>query len=347
MPDTAASHPMPDRSVVSNPPPLAEPNPHLATLPRNLYWAARDAAHVALQGYTREDAADKLQAAISAGTAAEYLLRAVLASRDPLLLADRGSVVSLIMLSRANGNSGIDIRKLRTVKTGDALNILFEMHPSLKIRDDFQSVMVARNAAAHVAIVDDAILAEAVQKLVVVVDALHELLNRQPADFWGTALEGVVGAMRDEYSDAVRRRVESKIAFARAQLQSIVGDLGAADRESTLVALETRVVRYASADEHKDQQTECPACERWGWTTYLADRDETVETEVTDQPDGSVEVTHTVAVYYWASMFQCPVCGLYLDGNELTPTSIPSELATEYEDVEDPYADFEPDPDFM
>lgn len=324
-------------------PEVTAPNPHVESIALHLYRAARDSARVALRQYVSDDSAERLQAALAAGAAAEYLLRAVIASRDPVLLAPPREWSSQIALSRANRQSPLDLRKLRTVPTADALKLLREISPTTPIAD-FTPVMEVRNAAAHMAMVDGASLSDAIQKLVNIAESLHALVDATTEDFWGEDLSSLVSELQSEYFDAVRTRLESKYVYARARLGRVTEGLSAAEREATLRALETRTVPWSSGDDHKNEDQACPACGRNGVMTYVVSEYGDPETEVDD--DG-LTPWHFRAIYYESLMFQCPVCGLHLQDGEIAAAGLDDEHDVEYEQIEDPYADFEPDPDFF
>lgn len=79
--------------------------------------------------------------------------------------------------------------------------------------------------------------------------------------------------------------------------------------------------------------------------TYLIEEGEP-EGGWQETPGGSYSNTGwSRALYPYALMFQCPVCGLQLDADEFAPAGLPTELDVEYEDAEDPFLDWEPDED--
>ena len=131
-----------------DPPRSGELNRHIDQLAVRLYRASQEAARRTLSRFIADEDHDLIEAAQSAGAAIEYLLRAVLALHDPVLLADRRSPTSVVALSRANSGDALDIRGLRTVNYGEALQLLKIIQPTLTIDAEVRFVMDLRNAAA-------------------------------------------------------------------------------------------------------------------------------------------------------------------------------------------------------
>lgn len=315
-------------------------NPHHAAIPVRLYNASRESARRAFARFTEDYEADRLEAALLAGSAAEYLLRAVIAAHDPLLLADR-HVPSQIALSRANTGSALDLRGTRTIGTSQVLEVLRAIHPGLAVDADLRFVMDHRNAAAHLALVDAAQLNALMVRLVQVVEKLHTLIDRQEAHYWGVDLDSVVAAMKSERASELQQVIEVKYARARALLDELTSGLSEPGRELILEARESRPVRWAVLDA-EDEPTECPVCGRTGWTSYAEDRDD-AEFDSDVEPDGAYQT----AIYSTAVMFQCPVCGLVLEANEIGRVPWAPERPVRYEAVADPFDGWEPDKDLV
>lgn len=322
-------------------------NKHVARLSSALREAAAEAARSALHNYADDQESRRREAALSTGAAAEYLVRATIAAQDPVLLADRRTPASLVALSRANTAAPLDLRKLKTVGIMEAVEMLGMIHPALSITTDARLIMDVRNAAAHLALVDVELLAEAVAKLVQITGGLLDVLGTDEEAFWGADLVDVVAAMKDEYATAVTRRVQAKLAHARTELERLVGSLTAEDRERTLVILESRSVPWITGDAHAEQPQPCPACGRRGLATYSKDRGDDFEEEYVYDQHGDPEDTYlTVDVYFRFSLFQCPVCSLYLEQGEEVATSIPEELEPQREMAIGFLDSWEPDEDW-
>lgn len=288
--------------------------------------------------YVADEDHDLIEAAQSAGAATEYLIRAVLCLHDPVLLAARNHAPSVVALSRANPVSPLDTLQLRTISYGEALDLLRVIHPSLGLDSDVRAVMDLRNAAAHMAMTNSATLKEAAVRLVQIVSKIHGLLNRAEADYWGVSLAPVIQAMQDEHVTALARTVEAKFARARQLLAELTRDLSPGDAEAVLVAREARSVRWAGDEE---EEHECPVCNRSGWFVVATEKGEPYEYYYSD------DISWHVEVFRWPTMFQCPVCDLVLEDDELAAAGLPTELDSRDEETEDPYADWEPDEDYL
>jgi hypothetical protein len=334
--------------------PTADLNPHHVQISKRLYKAAQDAAQTAINNFASEHEHEQLQAAFAVGAAAEYLGRAVVASHDPLLLAKHDSADSQIMLSRANQSGALDPRTLRTADSHLIWQLLIALRPRFKPHatsggnkppSAVSVVMGARNAAAHMALVDREFLEDAALALITIVESLHPVDGREEPDFWPSELTPTIQLLKDEKSTEVARRVQAKIVYARAQLERLLSGMNAEEQERTQAMLEARSLPMMSPGRHEDVEQTCPACTRLGVATYLVEEGE---------PEGGWRETRggsyahagwTRELYRYASMFQCPVCGLHLEADEFPPAGIPTELDLDWEEIEDPVMDWEPDED--
>lgn len=336
--------------------PTAELNPHHVQISRQLYGAAQAAAQSAIRKYSSNDEQEQLDAAFSIGAAVEYLGRAVVASHDPLLLAKSDSTESQIMLSRANTSGALDPRTLRTAESHliwgllQKLNPKFAPHAVSRGKGNPPSlinmVMGVRNAAAHMALVEKDYLEEAARALIAIVESLHPLGTAEEADFWPAELMPTIQLLKDENSTAAALRYQAKISNARAQLERLLTGMSADEQERLQTMLEARSLPELTRERQKHIPQVCPACGRTGVAVYVVEEGEP-EYGGYEETRGGSYIDHgwSRALYSYASMFQCPVCGLQLDVDEFTAADISTELDEEWEDIEDPYADWEPDED--
>lgn len=177
--------------------------------------------------------------------------------------------------------------------------------------------MNTRNAAAHMAKESSTDLAESVVKMVTVVSALHAFFDEPEAQFWGEPLLKLVTAMKLDYENAIKIRVQGKIAHALTELEIILAGTDATNREETLLVLERREVAWMSGDDSEDEPRECPACHRRGTLTIIRERQMSDYVIVTDDDEDMSGSYALVSVTGIPSMFQFPVCNLRLEGNEL------------------------------
>ncbi|WP_295792138.1 hypothetical protein [uncultured Microbacterium sp.] len=285
----------------------------------DLYRASRHEAGTALARFTSDEQQDRRVASIAAGAAAEYLLACVVVNIDPVLLADPTDIPSAVTLSRRNPTQALNPRKFRSATWGRQVAIVQEVHQALNIREDIRFLLELRNAAVHVALTDKKELTDAVSRMVRVVDTLLPLVpQHKESDYWGARLPVAV-EMRDKRSTAVRQRVAAKLAEARARYRSRVTALvlGEAAEAALLLALEASPVA-AIVDDSAQEPATCPACSRQGELSYLKVRSDEVQSEVVYDRDLTPEdIVYFHTVIGTPVLFQCPVCELELDGEEL------------------------------
>lgn len=292
-----------------------------AALPHTLWEASASSARFAVSRFNGETPEELRQAALSVGIAAEYLLMGAVASIDPALLADKNSVPSMLALSRHNKTGRLDITSLRTVNWGQALKLLTSADPSLNIVKDFDGLMNTRNAAAHLAMYDPENLAGAAVALARVVGVLHAFYpDESEAEYWGDDLAALVDELRAERANEIELSYLAKIAAAVERYKKLVGNLDEAQRGPLVIALESRPPRRVviGIDGVSIITLDCPACQNRGYLHRAMTRLEDYETHVDYDKDGVPEGAHvTVSVAYEAVIFECPVCDLLLDSEEV------------------------------
>jgi adenine-specific DNA methylase len=82
-------------------------------------------------------------------------------------------------------------------------------------------------------------------------------------------------------------------------------------------------------------------CHRNGWLVVDSEKGDPYQFHYSDDFSWHVEI------FRWATMVQCPVCGLMVEDDELPAAGLPTELASRDEEIDDPYANWEPDEDFI
>lgn len=316
-----------------------------------LYWGAIHEARIAVGTYGSDDLQTMRRAAMAMGAAAEHLLSSAIVAVDPVLLADPRDVASVVSLSRANKTSRLDPARLRTAPWDRQLRILEEVHVSIRIRPDMTSLMTTRNAAAHAALVTASNLGEAAVALARVVEGLHTALpHRDEARFWGGRFMGTVEELRNVRSSATRQRVSAKIAHAKDSLEKILFGLSEDGRTRMLVALEARLTSATVLDAETVDE-ECPACGRQGELSLLTEKQDEPRYEADYDRDGSPVAQYAVfGVLGYPTLFQCPVCGLSLEQDELESypnLSADRDLEEVWEDAAAYFDSYEPDEDWL
>lgn len=334
--------------------PAVDVNPHHVRLPQRLYAAAQQAARIAIQHHASQDESEQLQAAVAIGSTVEYLARALVATHDPLLLAKEKNVDSQIMLSRANLGEPLSPSLLRSIDISEVWKLLQRLNKRLAPHIDKGGqgtaptaiVMTVRNAAAHMALVDAAALEDAARALVTIVEAMHPIGNRDEPNFWPTELASSVQLLKTENTTAAARRSQTKIDLARENHRKLLDGMLHDERERTQALLERRDVIFVTLERYRNVLADCPACGRSGTITFLIEEGEPEHGGYEETPGGSyIDRGWARSLTFAAAIFQCPVCALQLSPDEFGGVDLPETLDEEWEDVEDPYADWEPDED--
>lgn len=302
-------------------------------LPGTLARAARWHSRLAVAEFVSEDYFDLMRAAISVGTAAELLAKTYLARNAPALLADRGDRDSLLMLqdlpAGTHGPLGF-----RSVTALEALKLVKHLVPNLPLTPSDVNPLEARNAAAHMGFVDVHHLRDAVVQYCRLAAVMLDALELATEPFWGPDLAATAASLVEEAKTEAARMVAAKLAAARVRVAARVAGLDGQARAAVLAALSG--VQLTSADH--DEPSTCPACEQRGRLLCIVERGP-VEFEV----DGAIVQRSAIPVE-----FECAVCELHLEGDELDEVASFPEYFQLDPDTDPPEAEgWEPDEDWM
>lgn len=301
------------------------------------------------QGFAREalaslGAADHdrlIRGAIATGSALEMLTKAFLSTINPAMLVERSEKDSLLFLvdqgHRADtGSSPTDVR---TLAASDALLLAKKVIPGGAFSWNSQSdrkVLQVRNAALHLGLADPAELHEACVIMTRLVSQLLPQMSVDSTTFWGD-LESLAQTLLDEAATERKRTVEVAKAAAKAFFLRLVSGLDTSTRSAVIASLVDRVEPVADDETHVAEQ-ECPVCESTGWLSCDIVRGE-LQHEAVDWHDVDVWVDRSAIPFY----FQCGVCGLELEGDQLLEADLSREI--ELDPDTDPAEAWEPDED--
>ncbi|WP_431072723.1 hypothetical protein [Microbacterium phyllosphaerae] len=289
-----------------------------------LAFSARAQSRTAVRQYVSSDRDELLHAAMAVGTASELLLKALVHHTSPALLADRGDRDSLLLLAGVTAPA-VDPLRFRSISALEVHRLAKHLHPALPVDVRQPEALTARNAAAHLGIVDPTQLRRAVTQHAVLVGGVLPLLNLDADAFWGADLMPSAAALVDRARSDTARIVASKLASARTALRARIRALPEAAQAAYLAALSGRKRTFTEREEPHA----CPACEQQGWLLCTVERGP-VEPDLFDEGRRYREVT----AYPFA--FECNVCGLELEDDELSEfADIPVEIELESEDVEE------------
>lgn len=302
---------------------------------RSLRLNARWHAVRAVTLYTASNADECMSAAVSTGCAVELLAKAYLASIEPTLLAaDRDDGQSILVLSGRLDRASISPTAVRTKSALECLLIAKKLHPTLRWNPKTDmTVLNVRNAACHLGLADMGELASAIKIMVKVVEDLLAAMALPRESFWGVHTLSVVDGLLDTAAKELAVAVNAKVARARIRLQSLTHNLSTPESESLLELLAGAVVH--SYSDH-DEPHICPVCERKGWLLCSVERGP-LERAKYPPGDGSAYVERTAYPFE----FECGVCNLELEEDELLEFAFPTEIELE-PDYDPPEAD-EPD----
>ncbi len=308
----------------------------LERIERGLVGAARRHARRALGSYTSDDREVVELAALAVGMAIELLAKVVLFRVSPLLIASQhADLDTKFHLAGRPELASTPLSAIQTLSADQALTMAKRLIPSLRWgRDDERVILKVRNAAAHLAWIDQAELERAILIMVRVSEDLLPESGMNRADFWGENLISAADVHLDEAAAEVARRTDAKIAGAREFLAHLTIGLSDAEKPALFAALSARRLDLVDHDEPHN----CPACGNKGWLACTVERGD-LEWDY-DGHDPYPSVSRTAYPY----AFYCLVCNLSIDDqDELTHLHLADEIELDPDD--DPWEAHEPDED--
>ncbi|QHC68693.1 hypothetical protein GSU68_18460 (plasmid) [Rathayibacter sp. VKM Ac-2759] len=295
------------------------PRPAASIMPErlsaHLLVTAQDAAREVLTGYTTDEPRELLQRLFDAGSVVEHLVKAAVARIHPSLLADRTHAQSVLTLAGVALSPPLSVTELRTISYTEAMKLLVLAQPVVaRVDTDAKALVAGRNAAAHMGLVNRAVVETFAQDLVRVVGVLLPLLDTSKEEFWSAQWLPIAKALELEKEDRSRARVASKIARARLAYLELIDGFDESNRESTLRLLERRLSEFDFFGMDLERlDCDCPACGRSGWLTCERELRWQEAKPTREEMHG---VSTAVPIDLIPLAFECPVCGLALDGSQ-------------------------------
>lgn len=294
-------------------------------------------ARLALRRWASGELFQQIQAAISAGCAVELLAKSHLATIEPSLLSgDKADVDTLLHLNGKGYLAGSGPTHIKTLAATAAVLLVKRLTPGISYNPRIDDLVFrVRNAAAHMGIVDAAELRRAIGSMVRVSDSLVRVSKwGDRSQFWTADLVAAAdAAVLDAKYDA-RARLEGKVAAATFRLRELLSNLTSETRSSIRATLANRAP-WTSIDH--DERAKCPVCGELGWLICVVDK----ERQDIDTGEGVYSVT--VKRTAWPVVFNCNVCGIDLEEDELREVSeFPHSLELELDSE-----DWEPDEDYL
>ncbi len=278
----------------------------------DLYASAQRHAVRAFRARANNDHDD---AALQFGVMLEHLAKSYLVGRHPTLVLERNFDFSTLLRLAGQGQRVKPGHVLKTIGLRGALERFGEMEAAgapgagKKHADRFELVLQARDGVAHVgasSAAADAVAELAVRGAVEILDKNNRTHDMFFGD-WSTPAR----ALLDEHATKVHQLVQLRLSLARDAFTQRFSGLTEQDRDAQLATLDVRPATVA--DDTKLAVT-CPACTQHGVLTGTDDID--------FEPDWDVEAGESylsgvyATVILRADTFNCPVCGLRLNGTE-------------------------------
>ena len=214
---------------------------------RTIQYAQR-----AVAAYSNKDLSDL---ALFAGIAAELGVKAVLAARNPMLVAGDHKRDALQIDAAAGSVNDLQFLSVRSAQAADALDTLLLMHPSLgKQRSAAERLFHARNSEAHMGLPQ---IRDPLAHLGVLIKFLESAFgvecDSHRQQLWGQQLETTAKASK-EYAQKGRADASAAIAKHSAWFEQLPSN----DYEDLLASCAED--QRKQVDNRTTMALECPVC---------------------------------------------------------------------------------------
>ncbi len=298
-----------------------------ATLATALLHAAHENARTAFSGKDSKAFHSRLQAAVQVGSSIEYLLKFLLVSESPLLVAEvrpsnvKSAIQARIALSR--DFYGSHLADVKSCSVDDAFLMVQEVLGLRLLRQtELLAVTRARNAAIHLAVVPDS--GEQEDNLCTMISAFeYAFRNRLPAIFSMSERE----VMRRYVERRMEVRYEAAEEKVRPAKKEAFGQIDAGILSERMIArqrdfLDSQAEHIFGADMRlwngefpTTRNFVCMRCGRQGIALCWAEG--VSFDEHTPGPREIIEEDGDGGVGLYGMAFACSWCGLTLTSNEL------------------------------
>ena len=250
----------------------------------------------AVERFLVRDDEDWRFTALLAATSLEQLVKAALAERNLLLLADNENAMTALLGAKSD--------RLTTIGASKAVGRYAKLnHRFGQLAKGLGHLLEVRNGIVHLAAEPPNTFPRSMDTYLRAVEVVLEDLAEDEESFWvSDRLSAVVANRRLERARSLEEEVSRTITMAMARFETKYRGLSELERRAAVAAAERSPSRVLSDVEFG---IECPACESRGSLVGGLD----VEWEV-DELDWIGSLT------LWPSHFTCRVCDLDLDGQE-------------------------------
>jgi len=294
----------------------------------NLYLASQFHARRAQELLDSKDRFERMDAAYHAGAAVELMAKALVSQFDHRVLRDQDGGKHAFLEAVASHRrralaAGPKKPGNQSISARTAVGLAERLAPECADhRGKAERALAARNGAAHMAVVDEASLADVVAGMAAYVSAGATSLRKEPSDFWGRVeWRRVMGTIAESRRQVAEMTIQ-KVSASKGRYERLVEGLEP-EKVSELISMLTGRPQPPADDAW---QVDCPACGHDAWLLWSADY------EAVRGPDGW-EYDGGMAL----DALQCPVCGLELEGDEVREADVDTsdyrEPDWEYDDM--------------
>jgi rubredoxin len=170
------------------------------------------------------------------------------------------------------------------------------------------------------------------------IESLMPVLELDSDEFWGPESARVVDHLLDEAKSETARTVAAKTAAAQKRFATMLDTLDLASKKVLLAVLSGRAI--STSDYQEAQQ--CPVCDQQGWLNCTVERG-----PVEYDGDDSRDMQPWVSLTAYPFSFQCPVCGLELEADELAEFDFATDIELDADSEPFEVYDYEPYEDYF
>ena len=250
---------------------------------------------------------------MNAGIALELLAKSVLASINPILIADPRNEQSLLLLAQGEPRGSV-LPSLRTISSDTAISRLKKLGVSFdQFGNDLLALRNARNAIVHTGVFEKTDVDLAFDAWVRSMVELCRRANYDMSKIFGDSAS-LVDVQLKQYASATDALWEQRKAAAEKRWQALQRDLNSADINRRFGLLEAELIS-ANAVDPSVQWVSCEVC---GLPARLYG-DLELEADY-DVGDGQAYISG-VYFEFVPKGLSCPTCQLNLDSRKLVDRS--------------------------
>jgi hypothetical protein len=277
-------------------------------------------ARRALEQYCSWDSIQLLDAAVAIGSSVELLAKAMLADVSPVLLQERSddwrSALLFAGVAHPRGDK-MDSLLVRSISASQATKRLKALGLIKTWSDADDAVFTVRNAASHMGLVNAETLQDAVVIMVRFCDAAREYFKRDVESWWGAENAELAVRLLTDAEERLAILVGALFSTARQVLarrrQGVPREL----QEALFSSLADARPSISSDPSDVTARLLCPVCGLKGWAVGFPGL---------RFPGDQAELTMARQEVMEVESFQCHVCGLLLDGEEVAEGGLPGRL---------------------